>query len=343
MDTFILIYTFSISIWFNIGLSETSDLKPVDCNATISMSLTMDSPEILVRAEHLYSSVTNGSPYSKGPNPAGDVRLGGNVTFGSLKVEVTDSLLQTVTFAYNGTHICSSAQKRFEKDTCWAGSSTGCFNETNTCDSVCFQSEDLFKRHTLTLFDRTRASSSLGRWSMSDYLKIYTAPAHQLTCHYSSNIYEHWPHWPDKPTYPDLTQITCPIGQRCRVTIGQYMLSNPVQTFIGCETDSNQFDGCEEGCSWRQYHYSPSGRRENWAHMCKYCCSENLCNNPIKCKNLDCNLTSVIDSATESVIDSTTPRNSADSFVCRLSSVYRFILVGVMVAFSIFESKMSRK
>ena len=343
MDTFILIYSYSVSLllWFSIGLSDASDLKPVECNASVSMSQSMDLPEIMVRAEHLYSSVTNGSPYSKGPNPAGDVRLGGNVTFGSLKVDVTNSLLQTVTFAYNGTHICSSAQQRLEKDTCWAGSSTGCFNKTNTCDSVCFRANDLFERHTLKLFGSNKASSGIGTWSMSDYLRIYTAPANQLTCHYGAESYQHWKHWTDKPTYPNLTKMKCPIGQRCRVTVGQYMLSDPIQTFIGCETDSNQFGGCEEGCKWRKDHLAPSGRRENWAHMCKYCCFEDLCNNPFKCKNLDCNLTSILDSSSEtprntatSVLDSSSesPQNSADSFLRRLYNIYNFIVTIVLVA-----------
>ena len=322
METNIFIYMAFASLgilWFNTGLLEAStDSPPVECNATVSGPDSVDLPEIMVRAEHLYSSVTKGSPYSKGPNPAGDVRLGGNETSGS----------QTITFAYNGTVVCASGQKRWEYDTCWAGSSTGCFNETNMCDSVCFRAKDFFVRHSLTLFDRKRSSSSIGTWSMTDYVRLYTAPAHQLTCHYSTEIYRHWPNRGTE--YPNLTTMKCPIGQRCRITIGQYILPDPMQTFIGCETDSNHFDGCDEGCTWRKYHYAPNGRRENWAHMCKYCCSEDLCNNPLKCKNLNCNLTTVLDTNTES------PPNSADSFVCRYCGICIYNLLTFLLVLFCF-------
>lgn len=309
METYIL-YVFSL-LCFGIRLSETSDLKPVECNASISRSQTAELPQVLLKAEHSYSSVTNGNPYSKEPKFVGSVNLGGNVTSASLKVEVTNSHLQTVTFAYNGTHICSSAQLRLETDTCWAGSSSGCFNKTNTCDDVCFRAKDFYERHTLRLFRSSKASSSIGKWSMSDYVTVYTTPSKQLMCFYGAESYENWDNRP--ASYPSLTKMLCPTGQRCRVTTGKYMLSSPIETFIGCETDSNQYGGCEEGCSWRKYHQSPSGSRKQWAHMCKYCCSENLCNDPFKCKNLNCDLS--LDSSSEP------PPNIAYSFLYRSYSI----------------------
>ena len=280
-------------LFCGINISEASDERPVQCNVSILDSGKQDLPQIVIKAEHLYSSVTNGSPYSKEPELVKIVRLGGTDTFASFNVTVDSSLTQTVTVAYNGTHICSSAQLRLVKDTCWAGSGPGCNNKTNTCDHMCFSSEDFYKRHSLRLFRSQKASSSIGTWSQSHYVSLLAMPNKPLTCYYGNETYSKFDYQPN--SFPDLKQVQCSVGERCRVTTGQNpAVSFAYKTYVGCETDSNQYDGCEEGCSFRKYHLSPSGRKVQWKHMCKYCCSESLCNNPYKCKNLDCDLSSDI-------------------------------------------------
>ena len=285
----IIIYC-CLVLYVNTKLSVSSDPENVECIASIAQSQTTDLPSIILEAVHSYSSVTNGRPYSKGPTPVGSVHLGANISSSTISVDVTDSHTQKVTFAYNGSHVCSSAQLRLEKDTCWAGSTIGCFNKTNACDSVCFPATDFYKRHTLRLFNSYKSSSSIGTWTMSDYVSLYTIPNKQIMCFHGNESYKRFEHQPIE--YPNLERLICPTGQRCRVTTGKYMYSSAFETFIGCEKDEAQYDGCEGGCQYLQYHRSPSGDRVRWVHMCRYCCTQDLCNNPYKCKGLECDLSS---------------------------------------------------
>lgn len=285
MEKIIIYFCFVLIV--NNKFSEVLSEEPVECIPAIEESQTLDLEPIIVVAEHLYSSVTNGRPYSKGPSVVGNLHLGGNVTTTSFSVSVSRSNVQKVTIAYNGTHVCSSAQLRLEKDTCWAGSSTGCNNMTNACDSVCFPSKSFYKKHTLRLFDSVTSSYSIGTWTMSDYLTLYSTPSKELTCFHRNDSYRRWTNFDKPPSYPGLDKIKCPVGQRCRVTTGKEMYSSPLEIFVGCERDSNQFDGCDESCSYHEKY-----KDDKWVLVCKHCCMEDLCNDPYKCKGSECDLSS---------------------------------------------------
>ena len=220
-------------------------------------------------------------------------QLNSSKTTGSFQFEVSRSRTQTLNFAYNGTHICSSAQLRLELDTCWGGGSSGsCYNKTNACDSVCFRSTDFYKRHKLRLFRSFKSSYDIGEWEENDYASIYTMPYKQTTCYHGNDSYENWDYKDSIASYPNLQKMVCPLGQRCRISTGKVMYSDPITTYVGCERDENQYDGCEGGCSILEYHRSPSGGSSRWVEMCKYCCTGELCNDPYKCKGTKCVLKS---------------------------------------------------
>lgn len=283
--------------------SATSDVSQIQCNATVDETTETSLPFVILNIEHLYSSVTNGVPYSKAPSIVPGVTFGGNISSYAVSVAVSRSNTQKITFAYNGSHICASAQLRLETDTCWSGSSTGCNTKTTTCDSTCFLSNEFYERHTVKLFDSLTSSSSIGTWTMSDWLSLYTTSNKQLECfHRNEGFYRF-----ENSQYfkePNLTRVTCPIGQRCRITLGKVVPSSSPKAYVGCERDNGHYDGCEQGCStWQR---SPSGYRERWAAMCRYCCNESLCNNPVKCSNLDCDLSSAL---TENDVSNLSHRN----------------------------------
>jgi len=272
--------------------SGTADVPQIECNATLDETTEDSLPSVKLNIEHLYSSVTNGVPYSKAPSMVPGVTFGGNISSYVVSVTVSRSNTQKITFAYNGSHICASAQLRLETDICWSGSSTGCNNKTTTCDSTCFLSNEFYERHTLKLFDSLTSSYSIGTWTMSDWLSVYTTSNKQLECfHRNEGFYRF--ESSEFIKEPNLTRVTCPIGQRCRISIGKVFISSNPKAFVGCERDSGHYDGCEKGCStWQR---SPTtGYSERWAAMCRYCCNENLCNMPVKCSNLNCDLTSTL-------------------------------------------------
>ena len=236
-------------------------------------------------------------------------QLNSTETTGSFRFDVSRSRTQTIKFAYNGTHICSSAQLRLETDTCWAGSSPGCYNKTNACDSMCFLSTDYYKRHRLRLFRSYKSSYDIGTWEENDYAALYTMPAKQITCYHGNESYTNWDYSDSIVSYPNLQKMVCPVGQRCRISTGKVMYSDPITTYVGCERDENQYDGCEGGCSILEYHRSPGGGSSRWVELCKYCCTESLCNDPYKCKGTKCDL-------------HTEPSGAANSF---FKTYYRFI------------------
>ena len=293
-----------------------------ECIPTIEPS-SRDVTPAIIEAEHSYSSVTNGNPYSKDPVSVGSVRLDETTKSGVIAVKVSRSYVQNVTFAYNETHVCSSAQLQLETDICSAGYIGACDNKTSTCDSVCFSATDFYSRHTLRLFKSLTKSFSLGRWTMSDYVDIYTVPNKEVECFYSSTSYRRWSH--NTGPYENLQKMKCPVGERCRITIGKYMLSDPITTFVGCEKDGNQYNGCEEGCKWRKYHRSPDGERVNWANMCRYCCHEDLCNDPYKCKGLQCDFTPTVPPDVN--IAYQTSRNTIVQVFCSLTVILVYYVI----------------
>ncbi|CAG2199564.1 unnamed protein product [Mytilus edulis] len=267
-------------------------MQQIECNATFDKTTKTSLPSVLLSIEHLFHSVTNSEPYSSSPKIVPGVTFGGNISSYAVSVTVSRSYRQKITFAYNGSHICATAQHRLETDTCWGRSSTGCYNKTTTCDSTCFLSNEYYKRHTINLFDSLTSSSSFGTWTESDWLSMYTTSNKQLECfHRDEGFYRF-----ENNQYleePNLPRVTCPIGQRCRITLGKYLPSSFPKAYVGCEKDNGHYDGNEqehEECSTWQT--SPDGNRIRWALMCKYCCNESLCNNPMKCCNLDCDQTS---------------------------------------------------
>lgn len=302
--------------------STTADVPPIECNTTVDETTETSLPFVKLNIEHLYSSVTNGVPYSSAPKIVPGVTFGGNISSYVVSVTVSRSNTQKITFAYNGSHICASAQLRLETDTCWSGSSTGCNNKTTTCDSTCFLSNEFYERHTLKLFDSITSSYSIGTWTMSDWLSVYTTSNKQLECfHRDEGFYRFENSEYIKET--NLTRVTCPIGQRCRISIGKVLPSSIPKAYVGCERDSGHYDGCEKGCStWQR---SPTtGYRERWGAMCIYCCNEDLCNSPVKCSNLNCDLTSTL---TENDMSNLSHRNIGNHvyFVLVLYLIYSLI------------------
>ena len=262
----------------------------LECNVSIDAASAEELPPIIFEAEHFYGSNTNGESYKRTPAVVGSVRLDGTKRSDYFIVDASNSNKQKVKFDYNGTHICSTPQLRLETDTCWMHSEPGCYNKTNACNSLCFPSTQYYRRHRLKVFRSLTSSGDIGTWEMGDDVSLYTMPYKRLLCLHGNDSFTHWADSSSPAQYPNLEKVTCPPGHRCRITTGKESYASPIQTYVGCERDSRQYDGCEGGCTVLEWHKSPDGGSKRWVNMCKYCCLEPLCNNPVKCSNLKCDL-----------------------------------------------------
>lgn len=259
---------------------EVSTTCPVQ-----TMDLSFGNTEmsaLVVFVEHVYSSVTNGQPYGK-KTRIGKFILNNAKHSASQKIRVSRSNTQTLTFAYNGTHVCAAAEYLLEYEPLYRGK-----NVTNACDSICFLAHNYGTRHTIRLFRSETSDIEIGTWSMSDYATLYTSIGNNLNCYYGN---ESFPWLDDERSRRNLklNSTKCPVGEQCRVTIAQKSFSSTRLIYVGCELDSTQFNGCTGKCDYLKKQRSPSGSYDTWVHMCKYCCKTEFCNFPSKCDKYSCN------------------------------------------------------
>ena len=115
MDKIIL---YCCLLCYSIIMSETSAYETTGCNVSIEQSKHADIPPVILESEQSYYSNTNGKSFRRVPKFVGSIQLNASIDSGSFRFEVSRLRTHTVMFAYNGTHICSSAQLRLETDTC---------------------------------------------------------------------------------------------------------------------------------------------------------------------------------------------------------------------------------
>lgn len=283
-----LLYWSILVVCLDLCLSE--EWKDLTCHPNITYgSLDTDLPLISVNIDRMHSSRFNGIPYTSAPKFITTLTLGGNVSTGSVDVEASRGNVLKLTVGYNGSHVCAASQFRIEKDTCWMFYAPNCSGKLSICDSECFPANNYYKQYAILIYHGLTASASIGQWTMTDMVYLHTAPAKQVTCFYKADGYDLIDPSSNASVDPQLTQVLCPIGQRCRVSIGRRYSSDPwPKVYVGCEKDLKHYDSCPKQCSYQEQ--SPTTRyQERWDKMCKYCCNEDLCNSPTKCNNkLEC-------------------------------------------------------
>lgn len=276
----LLLIIFSL---FYIGLVNGADSVNTDCQPNMVAYVSDDIPEIEVAAEHKHRSITNGLPYGPVNKASTTITMNSKNTHVRTVFQASRGNIQNVTIAYNGSHICAASQFLIDIE---IASKT---NITTVCDSTCFLASQKYKVHTLQIFKSFTSSTSIGEWQMFDYVEIYTKEIlnKELSCYYLRNGYDVFRDEYFVAPTPNVTK--CPIGQRCRISVGKYTVSSFPKVFVGCETDKiHEYDGCKEGCTSRQVR--PDGYIVNWATMCRYCCSKDFCNSPQKCNGVTCDL-----------------------------------------------------
>ena len=158
----------------------------------------------------------------------------------------------------------------------------------NQCEHVCFTASAYGAKSSLDYYNTITFSTDIGHWREHNQIDLYTIEQVQRQCHEQKGPYY------KSPAAPDIPQVTCPVGERCRVTVARIQSTSDPRYYIGCENDEDHLDGCAwQGCRYGVREPIPgSTTHYTFEEICRYCCGSDGCNDVTKCKNDDCDLES---------------------------------------------------